>query len=89
MFLAELAKWNFQPLFHETRPEGAGAGRPRRRGVIDGSTVVKSDACGMCGRTLLTGESAETYSDPEEDGSFTVCPTCRSEARQLGYEPAG
>ncbi|MCL4473101.1 MAG: hypothetical protein M1455_04055 [Actinobacteria bacterium] len=83
--LVELLKKNILPYISEVRAGGEGQGGSRRRGVIDGGGVRRHHACGVCGRTLLTGESLEVYSDPGSDQSLVVCSVCRQEARENGF----
>lgn len=82
---AELLKKSFLPFISEVEAGGQGQGGAKQRGVIDGGGVRRHDSCGVCGRTLLTGESLEVYSDPESDQSITVCSICRPEVRENGY----
>ncbi len=83
--LANLAKRHLQLLVKDERVEEWGQGGGRRDGVLDGESVRRHEACGMCGRTLLTGETTELYADAEETVSFLVCTICRPTARQFGY----
>ena len=83
--LAELLKKDLLPCISEVRAGGEGQGGARRKGVIDAGGVRRHDVCGVCGRTLLTGESLEVYSDPDSDQSLVVCPVCRQEARENGF----
>lgn len=43
------------------------------------------DICGMCGRTILTGESIDLYTAPADVKPMVVCRHCRDTARQAGY----
>jgi hypothetical protein len=40
--------------------------------------------CGVCTRTLLTGEQATFFRDPD-NGSHLVCELCAPVARRLGW----
>ena len=81
---AELLRRNL-PVIREVEAGSEGQGGPVRKGIIDGDGVRCHERCGVCGRTLLTGESQETYSDPESDQSLTVCSICRPGVRENGY----
>lgn len=43
------------------------------------------DICGMCGRTILTGESIDLFTAPADVKPMVVCRHCRDAARQAGY----
>ena len=46
------------------------------------------DVCGMCGRTILTGENTTLFANPEDGNPVVVCPHCRQRARESGYQKA-
>lgn len=47
-----------------------------------------SGICGVCGRTLLTGETPEIYFEPHGVKPVVVCPVCRAHVRDSGYSKA-
>jgi len=48
---------------------------------------VEFETCAVCGRTILRGERAFEYVDPEAS-TATVCPLCKPRAEELGWLPA-
>lgn len=44
------------------------------------------EACGVCGRTILTGEKTDLYTSPSDGKPVIVCPHCRDAARQAGFQ---
>ena len=49
---------------------------------------LHNDICGICGRTLLKGETAELYLEPNGVKPVVVCPVCRAYVRESGYSKA-
>lgn len=47
---------------------------------------LNHESCGICGRTILVGETPELYSAPEiEAEALIVCSVCRPHARVAGF----
>lgn len=55
-------------------------------GSRDGDVV--QDVCGMCGRTILTGEKTELFSAQDKGRPVKVCSQCRTAARDAGLSSA-
>lgn len=79
----------------ENRLAGGGQ-RSGAEASVDGVVTVKRqgrevrprldyDICGMCGRTILTGESIDLFTAPADVKPMVVCRHCRDTARQAGY----
>lgn len=47
------------------------------------------DVCGMCGRTILTGEKTEHFIAPDDGRSVIVCSHCRAAAVNAGLRRGG
>ncbi len=75
--------------------ETHGSARPRDPSAGEQVRNEGESTCGLCGRTLLAGETTELYlesgaasvgsDDPGTEGTFIVCAMCRPSARQHGY----
>ena len=48
--------------------------------------IVVKDTCGMCGRTILTGEKTELFSAHDSGKPVTICLHCRNAARDAGFK---
>jgi hypothetical protein len=48
---------------------------------------VEFETCAVCGRSILRGERAFTYVDPDRT-EYCVCPLCKARAEELGWLPA-
>ncbi len=59
-----------------------------RQGRLEIRPRLYQDICGLCGRTLLTGEQTNLFTHPEAGNSIVICPHCRDEARQNGWSQA-
>ncbi len=44
------------------------------------------DTCGLCGRTILTGEKTDLFTSSEDGRTIVVCQHCRSCAIERGYQ---
>ncbi len=44
------------------------------------------DTCGICGRTILTGETTDLFRHNEEARTIVVCGHCRPDVMERGYK---
>jgi hypothetical protein len=51
-------------------------------------TSGRQEACGVCGRTILSGESTREYVTPDGD-EVAVCDLCRDRVEAAGWSRAG
>lgn len=51
---------------------------------VDFPSTPFIDVCGMCGRTILTGEKTEHYTARDDGRSVIVCSHCREAAKIAG-----
>ena len=47
---------------------------------------LNHDACGVCGRTLLTGERADVFMEKNSGGRIVVCSHCRPQTLRDGLQ---
>lgn len=66
--------------------EAAGHGAGPEEGTGQG---IYQDICGMCGRTILTGEKTELFTAPNSGKPVCVCSHCRTAARTAGLKETG
>lgn len=82
----ELAGFIRRTLFYyEGDSETSGNGEALNGDGRQISPRLYQDVCGMCGRTILTGETSEPYIAPNEGEPVVVCSICRPKARECGF----
>ncbi len=47
---------------------------------------LQQDICGLCGRTILTGEKTDLFRGSDNSMAIVVCQHCRSDAAEAGYQ---
>jgi len=82
----DLVSGNFMKPPDEAESGADTLGSDTDRGIIDGEAARHQQSCGVCGRTLLTGERVEVYIDSEHNRSLVVCEICRPAAKRTGYK---
>lgn len=75
--------------YDDDRPGGgiwAGSATATRRSGREVRPRLDYDICGMCGRTILTGESINLFTSTVDAKPIVVCGHCRDAAREAGLD---